>query len=186
MCGNGARSIVHFAQLLNRVDKTGTFLADDGPHQFVIDESGIQVEINVPGSMATWKLPKEGCGCINTGVPHLVVPEDNVFGIDLDPLGREMNDHPEHPEGINLNLISKGEDGVVLIRTWERGVNQETLACGTGATAAAIFVHQEWGYDWPIDLVFKGGTLRVSRIRNQYWLGGPVELVFKGQMSLDA
>jgi diaminopimelate epimerase len=184
MCGNGARSIVHFAHHLAHAGVKGTFDADDGIHHFVINDQGIQVEIRVPGTLQDWNLPGPGCGQINTGVPHLVVPDEHIMELDLDSLGQRMNAHSEHPEGTNVNVISRRGDRQIQIRTWERGVNQETLACGTGATAAAIFVHEKWKDPWPIELVFQGGTLSVDKTGNQYWLGGPVELVFAGQAVL--
>jgi len=69
------------------------------------------------------------------------------------------------------------------VRTWERGVNLETLACGTGAAAAAIFAHEKWEFDWPVHLSFPGGKLEVDYRGNQYWLKGPAELVFEGNLS---
>ncbi|MCF6238768.1 MAG: diaminopimelate epimerase, partial [Candidatus Marinimicrobia bacterium] len=91
--------------------------------------------------------------------------------------------HSGHPRGTNVNLVGRSATGI-MVRTWERGVKVETLACGTGATAVAIYVNQVWGVDWPIQLTYKGGELEVDLHGNQYWLKGPAELVFEGQVAL--
>jgi len=183
MCGNGARCLVRFAAHLGRIGQAGQFVADDGLHAFRIHEHSIEVEIRVSGEVKAWHLPAEGAANINTGVPHLVVPVEGCRGFDLDPLGRRMHAHPDHPQGTNLNIVERTGDGLI-VRTWERGVNQETLACGTGAVASALFAEKIWEMDWPVRLSFPGGVLEVDRRGNQYWLKGPAELVFEGQLSL--
>ncbi len=185
MCGNGARSLVHFAISKNRAGTKGTFWADDGSHQFIQAGELIDVEINVEGKLKSWDIPRKGCGFINTGVPHLIVPVEDVSIEDLIPMGERMNSHEAHPQGTNVNII-ENSNGIVSIRTWERGVNTETLACGTGATAAAIYASEEWNFSWPIKLAFTGGDLEVDRRGNQYWLKGPAELVFEGHISLSS
>jgi len=141
------------------------------------------VEIIVHGELQDWDIPRIGCGFIDTGVPHLIIPILNVASENLDPLGREMNAHDAHPQGINVNIVEKMSLSV-KVRTWERGVNMETLACGTGAAATAIFAHKKWDFEWPIRLSFPGGELEVDQRGNQYWLKGPAQLVFKGHLSL--
>ncbi len=183
MCGNGARCLVSFANHMQRVKTSGTFSADDGIHQFKIQDDLVDVEIIVNGELLDWDIPKRGCGFIDTGVPHLIVPSVDSETENLDPLGREMNSHEAHPQGTNVNIVEKLSK-FVRVRTWERGVNMETLACGTGAAASAIFAHLKWGFEWPIKLAFPGGDLEVDHRGNQYWLNGPAQLVFKGHLSL--
>ncbi|MBT3227791.1 MAG: diaminopimelate epimerase [Candidatus Marinimicrobia bacterium] len=183
MCGNGARCLVRFAELMGRVKSSGTFLADDGIHHFNIQDDLIDVEIIVNGQLLDWEIPQTGCGFIDTGVPHLVIPVSDIVSEDLDPLGREMNSHAAHPQGINVNIVEKSSE-TVRVRTWERGVNMETLACGTGAAATAIFAREKWNIEWPIQLSFPGGDLEVDYRGDQYWLKGPAQLVFKGHLSL--
>ena len=182
MCGNGARSLVKFAESKGRTNSTGSFAADDGPHKYKIDAKAIDVEIRVNGRLQEWTIPEPGCGFINTGVPHLIIPVSSAQEKDLDPLGKAMNNHAAHPEGINVNLVENAPD-MLRVRTWERGVNMETLACGTGATAVAIYAHEKWRANWPIPLSFPGGMLEVDYRGNQYWLKGPAELVFTGRIS---
>ncbi|NQV42869.1 MAG: diaminopimelate epimerase [Candidatus Marinimicrobia bacterium] len=183
MCGNGARCLVRFAELKSRVTCSGTFSADDGIHHFSILEDLVAVEIIVNGELRPWDIPRAGCGFIDTGVPHLVIPVLDAALENLVHLGKEMNAHPAHPQGTNTNLVEKLAESL-KVRTWERGVNMETLACGTGAAATAIFANEKWMLEWPIKLLFPGGELEVDHRGNQYWLTGPAQLVFKGHLSL--
>ena len=183
MCGNGARCLVSFAIFRDRVTSSGNFSADDGIHHYRIAGDLVDVEIIVNGELQDWDTPNRGCGFIDTGVPHLIVPVKDTAMEDLDPLGRKMNAHPAHPQGTNVNIVEQ-VSGSVRVRTWERGVNMETLACGTGAAASAIFAHEKWQLEWPLKLSFPGGELEVDHRGNQYWLKGPAQLVFKGHFSL--
>ncbi len=183
MCGNGARCLVSFAKLMGRVGSSGTFSADDGVHHYHIIDDVVDVEIRVNGHLEDWRIPAENCGFIDTGVPHLIIPVKDVDAENLDPLGQEMNSHEAHPLGTNVNIIEKMTNAI-KVRTWERGVNMETLACGTGAAATAIYAQIKWGLNWPIQISFPGGELEVDQRGNQYWLKGPAELVFKGHLSL--
>jgi len=105
MCGNGARCLVSFARLMGRVGSSGTFSADDGIHHFKILDDLIDVEIIVNGELGEWNIPRAGCGFIDTGVPHLIIPESDVSTVTLDPLGWEMNEHEAYPQGTNVNII---------------------------------------------------------------------------------
>ncbi len=183
MCGNGARALVNFAVTYGQISSSGTFLADDGEHAYRFKDGFVAVEILVTDTLHPWIVPDPGCGFINTGVPHLIIPVENVASENLDPLGVAMNAHPIHPQGTNVNIVNRSAASL-QVRTWERGVNMETLACGTGATAVAIYANQIWGISWPVLLSFKGGQLEVDLRGNQYWLKGPSELVFEGQIAL--
>ncbi|MBT3253665.1 MAG: diaminopimelate epimerase [Candidatus Marinimicrobia bacterium] len=183
MCGNGARCLVSFAEFLGRAKSSGTFAADDGIHQYDILGDLVAVEVIVNGKLQDWDIPSTGCAFIDTGVPHLIIPSADTASENLDPLGKKMNTHEAHPSGTNVNIAEKLSRSI-KVRTWERGVNMETLACGTGAVATAIFAHDKWDFEWPIKLSFPGGELEVDLRGNQYWLKGPAQLVFKGQLSL--
>ncbi len=183
MCGNGARCLVKFAESLGQAKSSGKFIADDGIHQYSISHGEVAVEILVDGQLLDWDIPQSGCGFIDTGVPHLIIPIKDADSENLDPLGREMNSHSAHPHGTNVNIVEK-LSASLKVRTWERGVNRETLACGTGAVATAIYARVKWNFQWPIRLSFPGGELEVDHRGNQYWLRGPADLVFKGHLSL--
>ncbi|MCF7921489.1 MAG: diaminopimelate epimerase [Candidatus Marinimicrobia bacterium] len=183
MCGNGARCLVKFAHSQGKAKSQGTFSADDGIHHYRMAGDAIDVEIIVKGGLLDWHIPCSGCGFIDTGVPHLVIPVQDADAEDLDPLGWKMNQHEAHPQGTNVNIVEKLTDAI-KVRTWERGVNMETLACGTGAAATAIYGHEKWKLPWPLRLYFPGGELEVDHRGNQYWLKGPAELVFTGRLLL--
>jgi len=183
MCGNGARSLIKYAITKGKAGTTGSFLADDGCHSYRIDNEVVEVEILLQDELHPWTVPSSDCGFINTGVPHLIIPMKDISNQDLDSLGKAMNAHEAHPHGTNVNLLENSV-GSLKIRTWERGVNMETLACGTGAAASAIFANEIWGAPWPIALKFTGGELEADYRGNQYWLKGPSELVFIGHISL--
>lgn len=182
MCGNGARALVKFAQDQQHIASSGTFLADDGRHQYRIENNRIEVEILVSDKLKNWELPEINSGFINTGVPHIVCPVQNVARVDLDTVGKNMNAHSAHPQGTNLNIVDR-TNNTFSVRTWERGVNMETLACGTGATAVSVYINENWGEPWPIAMTFKGGVLAVDFRRNRYWLAGDTELVFVGHIA---
>ncbi|NQV15088.1 diaminopimelate epimerase [bacterium] len=183
MCGNGARSLIKYAASASRISSSGTFLADDGLHHYQINDNLVSVEILVNDTLHPWDVPNEASCFINTGVPHLIIPVDNIDTVTLNSLGPDMNGHAAHPEGTNVNIIERAK-GKLLVRTWERGVNAETLACGTGATASAIFANAVWKLPWPISMTYKGGILNVDFHGNQYWLTGAAELVFEGHILL--
>jgi len=183
MCGNGARCLVKFADSQGRANSHGTLFADDGMHHYRMASDAIDVEIIVNGGLLDWPIPRVGCGFIDTGVPHLVIPVEDADAENLDPLGWKMNHHEAHPKGTNVNIVEKLANAL-KVRTWERGVNMETLACGTGATATAIYAHKKWKLPWPLRLNFPGGELEVDHRGNQYWLKGPAELVFTGRLLL--
>jgi len=183
MCGNGARTLVHYAFSLNKIPASGTFLADDGSHLYSLDHNKVEVEILVDDQLKEWDLPAPNCGFINTGVPHIIMPVDDAVSVDLDMLGKAMNAHPAHPRGSNLNIVERGVESI-RVRTWERGVNTETLACGTGATAVGIYANEVWAEQWPILLSFRGGDLGIDFRRNHYWLSGDTKLVFIGHIKL--
>ncbi|HNE30162.1 MAG TPA: diaminopimelate epimerase [Saprospiraceae bacterium] len=196
MCGNGGRCIVAFAHHLGIIGEHGRFLAIDGPHEARIDlradtEPGeLRVELHMQD---VWRIDRHGeAFVLNTGSPHYVRFADDIAALDMVQEGRAVRySEPYRQEGINVNLVRAGETGFD-IRTYERGVEDETLACGTGVTAAAIawFVRQQkppGNYHLevaPVKAV--GGTLAVhfdakadGSFRNVQLIG-PAQRVFSG------
>ncbi|MCH9634771.1 MAG: Diaminopimelate epimerase [Chlamydiae bacterium] len=128
---------------------------------------------------------------LNTGVPHFVIPTSNLARLPVLPLGHYVRNHPQFaPEGTNVNFISLNQDKVIEIRTYERGVESETQACGTGCAAAAIVGHFLFGLAFPIQVKpLHGGVLKFNfdtangQIKNLKMLG-PALFVFKGEIPL--
>lgn len=190
MCGNGGRCLVQFAYHRGIKKSTYNFIAIDGDHKAEIDGDGtvsLQMQnvdlVNYHNSYVI----------INTGSPHFVKFDNKVKNIDVPTRGHEIRYSKEFAEkGINVNFVeSTGEDSI-FVRTYERGVENETLSCGTGVTAAALLsAHNEKGFN-TVRVKTLGGNLSVefNKIDDQHfdniWLCGPAELVYTGVIELDS
>ena len=192
MCGNGGRCIAAFANRLKVIGKTGRFIAIDGPHDVHIPRAA-WVELKM-GDVEQVQVTTEST-VLNTGSPHYVRFVENAFAVPVFEEGRAVRYNETYQkEGINVNFAS-GDTGGLLVSTYERGVEAETLSCGTGVTACAIAtyikqsgVHAEKA-DVSIPIRTKGGQLEVrfsasgGQFRN-IWLCGPATYVFKGQFKI--
>lgn len=185
-CGNGARCSVAFAQWLGIACESITFLAIDGEHQakWIPEKIAIQM-LNV-----TEIREIGGDYEIFTGSPHFIRFEENIEAKDMFALGREIRYSDEYKEkGINVNLVQQSVERLD-VRTYERGVEDETLSCGTGVTAAAIaYAFREKLYGQrTVEIKAPGGKLHVSFLHEKtgeftdVWLSGPAEFVFKGEV----
>jgi diaminopimelate epimerase len=195
MCGNGGRAAVAFALhegIIKKQQQT-QFMASDGIHRAEIlshtpDSALVKLE------MHNTQMPNElmpGKYFINTGSPHLVVPVEDPMNTDVFFEGRKLRYSNElQPEGANINFIA-GKDFTILVRTYERGVENETLSCGTGVTASAIV----WAWlkrmngNTEIQVNSIGGVLSVSFNISQnsisdIILSGPAQFVFSGTYHL--
>ena len=186
LCGNGSRCAVLFAKHLGIIVDETTFLANDGAHKAWINNSKITVDIR-PVEIGK---PLLGGIWINTGSPHLVVMVDNLDQFNVSSNGLALRSHDElSPEGANINFVEQLGDERFAVRTFERGVERETLSCGTGAVAVALAMHQTNRSDKThLKIVMKGGTLDVEFIATsngfeKIKLTGPACFVFKGEWS---
>lgn len=202
MCGNGARCFARFVKQLAGGDLPKTTfetIAGVISAEFFGDE--VRIELSEPGPV-TLDVPLDVDGTpllvssVNTGVPHAVVLVDSVATLpasEIRRLGAALRYH-EHfkPAGTNVNFVEIHNPGEISIRTYERGVEDETLACGTGMVASALVVHSRSGVRPPIAVTVAGGeTLAVDFIPTQtgsftgVTLRGPAEFTFTGQLSID-
>ncbi|MDX9907981.1 MAG: diaminopimelate epimerase [Mariniphaga sp.] len=188
MCGNGARCSVAFAFMSGLCGKACRFMAGDGPHTGRIIEAGERCWM-VEVSLVDVKLPENPDAIINTGNPHLVIVTEDTNAIDVVSEGRRIRFSPPYAEqGVNVNWMSIHEDHL-WVRTYERGVEDETLSCGTGITASAIKAALFTGKnEWKIET--RGGKLHVrmqrnAQVFNDISLGGPAVMVFKGELKRD-
>lgn len=181
MCGNGGRCIVAFAHFLNVFENKVKFNAIDGLHEAEINGNVVKLKmIDVPEIIkidADYQL--------NTGSPHFVRYVEDVQNLDVYKNGYEIrNSEPYKKEGINVNFVSKISDNEVFVRTYERGVEDETYSCGTGVTASCLTFMDEFG-GGEVSVKTLGGNLKVyaekyeAGFRN-IWLEGPAEYVFEG------
>jgi diaminopimelate epimerase len=188
MCGNGGRCIVKFAQDLKVIGDRCNFIAIDGAHDALILENG-KVDLGMNNVSNIEK--KEGFYFCDTGSPHAVLKSTNLSEMDLLNAAHKIRYNEEfREEGTNVNFISIDEE-VISIRTYERGVENETLACGTGVTAAAIIANfRGWIKAKNIDVHAKGGELSVNfEVENGIYqnvrLIGPAQFVYKGNICLN-
>lgn len=190
MCGNGGRCITAFAKHLNIVTDKARFIAIDGPHNAIIYENGI-----VSLKMSDVKNIEVGGDhfYLNTGSPHYVKHVEGIDNLNVFEEGRKVryNDRFKD-EGTNVNFIERFDDHL-YVRTYERGVENETLSCGTGVTAAALAAASVGLSTSKNNCVVKtlGGDLNVKFdkvLEHTYyniWLEGPAQLVFKGSIDIE-
>lgn len=181
MCGNGARcAVAWFDNEKKNINKT-VFLASDGEHKGVIlrnKENIWQIKISLKISTQLKKL-KDGSYFVNTGVPHNIRVVDKLLEKDVFNEGKKYRNHEMFgTEGANINFISF-ENNKNNIRTYERGVENETLACGTGVAAAALLLNKFYDKPWPISFSAKGGELLLDMENNNLYLSGPAQRVFE-------
>jgi diaminopimelate epimerase len=192
MCGNGARCFARFAgRLASRQDRiTFETLAGAIGADFIGDH--IRIAMSQPHSFATGLEllaadEKVKVHFLNTGVPHAVVFVEDLEKTDVVRLGRALRYHPHFaPKGTNANFAAELPGGGIAIRTYERGVEDETLACGTGVCAAALLFARLTGARSPVNVTVRGGeTLQVGfELNGEEWksvtLTGPADFVFDG------
>lgn len=187
MCGNGGRCIVAFAKKLGLIQENTKFMANDGAHEASINEFG---EIKLKMMDVEEITHTQNNLFINTGAPHHIVFDDNIGGLNVNEIGKAIRYSKEYKDtGTNVNFVQVKDRGIE-IRTYERGVENETLACGTGAVASAISYYIKFKPDSQnINVKTLGGELRVSFIENEnkyteVYLTGLAKFVFEGQIEL--
>ena len=187
MCGNGARCLVHIAYTLKIIKSSTEFLAADGPHKAKIkNESSIIISMNDIHQIST----NEKYSLINSGSPHHIIEKTNIKSIHVNEVGSKIRYSKKyHPSGVNVNFIKKNSSKEFEIRTYERGVEKETLSCGTGAVASAIAMHSLGRTSKnKIRILTAGGRLYISfKFEGHYseiFLEGPVKKVYIGQINL--
>jgi len=186
MCGNGGRCIVAFAQKLHLFDKKTSFLAIDGLHHATIDASSVSLQMIDVSEVRI----SEHSIFVNTGSPHHIEIVDDLEHFPVIDKARKIIKSKYSTEGCNVNFVEQLNDNTFKVRTYERGVEDETLACGTGVTAVAIAMHKiNKTNSNHIKLNVLGGNLEVKFIaeHDRYVnviLSGPTQFVFKGTLSL--
>lgn len=185
MCGNGGRCVVAFAKQLGLVDNQAYFLAIDGSHHAHIDGNQIDLQMQEVSGV----IQNDSYLMIDTGSPHYISLVSNLQALDVKQEGAKIRYSSSFvDEGINVNFVEQLDASTFAIRTYERGVEDETLSCGTGATAAAIAMfHTKKTSSQQILLKTQGGQLKVrfevhESTYRSIWLSGPATFVFEGQV----
>lgn len=188
MCGNGGRCLVAFAKSISLIDKKTNFNAIDGVHKATVNKNN---SISLQMQDVSYIRSVNTNYFLNTGSPHYVTFRDDIKNIDVYNRGREIRYSAEFsPEGTNVNFV-EFQDNKLFVRTYERGVENETLSCGTGVTASAISASIYSDSDKnSYDIITKGGYLNVSFKKqdsntfSDVWLTGPATFVFKGEIDI--
>ena len=189
MCGNGGRCMVRFAQDMGIHKTSYKFLAIDGDHEAEMENTNGNVrlkmqDVNEVEEHSSYAL-------LNTGSPHFIKFASNVEDIDVVETGREIRYSKAFAEkGVNVNFVESVDEDSIFVRTYERGVEDETLSCGTGVTASALMsAHNDKGFN-RVEVKTPGGHLSVEFVKvddqhfEDIWLCGPAEFVYKGEFTL--
>lgn len=187
MCGNGGRCITRFAHDIGILKEDYHFLAADGPHDAIIEENIVKLkmkDVHTVDHHATYSL-------VNTGSPHFVKTVTDIRNHDVVNEGRQIrNSESFRKHGVNVNFVEEIDESGIFVRTYERGVEDETYSCGTGVTAAALLhAHNELGFNH-VDVTTLGGRLYVDFDKigedkyENIWLCGPAVNVFEGKVDL--
>ncbi|MBW7871030.1 MAG: diaminopimelate epimerase [Flavobacteriia bacterium] len=188
MCGNGGRCIVRFAEDLGLINDKAEFQASDGLHTAFIEKKIIRLSMRdvekIEKHLNHWFL--------DTGSPHHIEFMDDTQKVDVRTKGAEIRyGSPYFEKGSNVNFVQILNEDTIKIRTYERGVEDETFACGTGVTAAAIAAYESGKIAVDnINVKAVGGDLKVSFSKNddgiyqEIWLSGPAEFEFKGEIEI--
>ena len=195
MCGNGARCVVQFAKKLGIINNSAIFQASDGVHHAeIIDNNYVRVKMN-DIDMSNYDLIDKNFDNIylDNGSPHLVINSNDIDKIDVFNEGRKIRYGEKYKhEGVNINFVEfTSNSSLFKVRTYERGVEDETLSCGTGAIAVAVVLNYSNIINKEeIKISMKGGNLKVSFSRvgdnfSNIWLSGAVSEIYKGEINGD-
>ncbi len=188
MCGNGGRCLVRFAFDRGINKNEFSFIAVDGPHEASLKEDGtVHLKMKDVDSVEE----NNGDFILDTGSPHYVKMVGAVEQEDVFKEGRNIRySQPFAKEGINVNFVEVLSEDSIYVRTYERGVENETMACGTGVTASALVnAHNERGFN-RIGIITPGGKLSVEFEKtgdnsfHNIWLCGPAKFVFEGEIEV--
>jgi diaminopimelate epimerase len=194
MCGNGGRCAARFAVLkgiappkLSFETLAGIIEAEVSGKQVklqMVRPTGLKLSLGVPVEGQTHQLH-----FINTGVPHVIKLVDDAAPVEVKDLGRKIRFHPQfQPDGTNANFVQVVDRGHIKVRTYERGVEDETLACGTGAVASALIAARKGLVDSPVAVQTTGGENLKIYFRaegegfDRVFLEGDTRVVYEGEL----
>jgi diaminopimelate epimerase len=187
MCGNGGRCLVNFAKKIGVIDTHTKFIAIDGEHEAIIlPDNRVKLKMQNVNNVETGK----NYVLLNTGSPHYVCFQSNIYNLNVFEEGRKIRYNERFAnEGVNVNFVETLDD-TLFVRTYERGVENETLSCGTGVTAAALAASTNHSGEFQTTIVTPGGKLQVQfskldahTFKNVYLIG-PAEFVFNGTITI--
>ncbi|MGI9086352.1 MAG: diaminopimelate epimerase [Chthoniobacterales bacterium] len=196
MCGNGARCFARYANRVAGPLQKVSFETPAGVIAAVLHGEQVTLRMSDPQDLRLdLQISALGqnflCHYVDSGVPHVVIPVSEVAAIDVRGIGAAVRQHDEFkPRGANVNFLERRGAQSIAIRTYERGVEDETLACGTGVVASALIFAATENAKSPVRVQVKGGDeLQVGFARagedfSEVTLSGPTDFVFEGQVEL--
>jgi diaminopimelate epimerase len=196
MCGNGARCFARFANRVAKAPAKVSFQTPAGLIRGELHGEEVMLQMSEPKDLRldldlVANGVKEHVHFINSGVPHVVVPVAKVEDVDVRKRGAALRYHKEFsPAGANANFIEKAGPKKILVRTYERGVEDETLACGTGVVASALIFGATEKVDGPISVIVRSGSelsvnfKRAGEKFTNVTLTGPAEFAFEGSIDI--
>ncbi len=200
MCGNGARCAARFAYMHGIAPARMRFETVAGTIEARVSDINVSLLMTEPRDIQLNRKIELDTGqtltvhSVDTGVPHAVVFVDDCARVDVRETGARVRFHPEFmPAGTNVNFVQALENGMLKVRTYERGVEKETLACGTGATAAALVAAMLDRAASPVNIVTSGGdrltiafTLGEGPSAASVYLKGPANVIYSGELTGEA
>ncbi len=185
MCGNGGRCLVAFAHFLSIFEEKTTFNAIDGLHHAAIKNGIVKLKM-----IDVAEISKDAENFVlNTGSPHFVQFQNNLNEFDVYKNGNKIrNSSTYQQQGINVNFVEEISADEIFVRTYERGVEDETFSCGTGATASALVFMKDKNLK-TVKVKVLGGTLKIYADKKEegfenIWLEGPAVQVFNGKITI--
>ena len=198
MCGNGARCVARFAYLTGIAGPEMSFETGAGIVEARVAGESVKIKMTDPSDLKT-DYPLElkdrsiSVSSINTGVPHVVMVTDTLDDVEVVKMGREVRFHDMFaPAGTNVNFICPIKDDTIGIRTYERGVEDETLACGTGSVAGALIMARKMKIDAPINVLTRSGVILKIYYKEKngtyqdIYLEGDARIIFRAELFEDA
>lgn len=186
MCGNGGRCLVAFASYLNIINDKATFNAVDGLHHATISGDIVSLQMKDVSEIKV----KPNASFLDTGSPHHVQLVNNLKDFEVKAEGQKLRYGVYGQKGSNINFVEPFDDETFSVRTYERGVEDETLSCGTGVTAVAIAMHAAGRVKTNnVKIKAVGGNLEINfekfgDVYKNVFLTGPAKFVFKGEINV--
>ncbi|MGO8697841.1 MAG: diaminopimelate epimerase [Limisphaerales bacterium] len=196
MCGNGARCFARFVRRLTGLEAGFRFETRAGIIAARFDGGKVTVDLTPPADLRLNQKFSLSSGpavvhSLNTGVPHAVLFVEDADQAMVRTLGPEIRRHPHFaPRGTNVNFVQVRGPNAIRVRTYERGVEGETLACGTGVTASALIAAELHGFRSPVQVQVQGGDILEVSFRREHGqftgvaLTGPADFVFEGRIEV--
>jgi diaminopimelate epimerase len=192
-CGNGGRCMVRFCDVKGIASSPITFRSEAGIHTGEITNTGVRLSVEPPTLVGETDIRIDGLSLtvahIVAGVPHAVVLVEDTDSIDVEGLGRKIRNHPCFgSEGANADFVSAGRAGEFTVRTYERGVESETLACGSGCVAAAHFLRGRGMSGDSVNLRVRSGAVLTAEFcsgaASGVYLNGSADIVYEGEIRI--